>query len=207
MKYLDSFHQTLKKQYPDNWELVFQDIDEAYTTISKDIIFCSTSKNPLDKRLDFSAYFLALIQVLERQDTSFEKIRKVCLEIVSDYVKPKNLFQKWLKKLPPKLIKTKFGNTIIRIMDKKIRNIGHPDGFVARIITDQQKTYGLGYGIDILECGICKLFKKHNEQKYVSILCEIDKITSGLAGLELIRTGTIANGSLKCDFRFKRLSK
>lgn len=57
---------------------------------------------------------------------------------------------------------------------------------------------------DILECGICKLFKKHNYEKYSSILCEVDEITSRLAGLKLIRTGTIALGAKKCDFRFKK---
>ena len=48
--------------------------------------------------------------------------------------------------------------------------------------------------------------KKHNYQKYASILCEVDEITSSLAGLKLIRTGTITNGAKKCDFRFQKLN-
>ncbi len=36
-----------------------------------------------------------------------------------------------------------------------------------------------------------------------SILCEVDKLTSSLAGLEMVRSGTIANGAAKCDFRWK----
>jgi hypothetical protein len=40
-------------------------------------------------------------------------------------------------------------------------------GFIATIITDKKETLGLGYGVDILECGICKLFNKHNYQKYL----------------------------------------
>ncbi|MBL7784508.1 MAG: L-2-amino-thiazoline-4-carboxylic acid hydrolase, partial [Chitinophagales bacterium] len=44
---------------------------------------------------------------------------------------------------------------------------------------------------------MCKLFQKHDYSKYASILCEVDEITSGLAGLQLIRTGTIANGAKK----------
>jgi len=81
----------------------------------------------------------------------------------------------------------------------------HPDGFIANIITDKAETYGLGYGIDILDCGICKLFSNYSFQKYSSILCEVDEVTSGLAGLQLIRTGTIALGATKCDFRFKKI--
>ncbi|MFI5156145.1 MAG: L-2-amino-thiazoline-4-carboxylic acid hydrolase [Chitinophagales bacterium] len=44
-----------------------------------------------------------------------------------------------------------------------------------------------------------------DSKKYASILCEVDKVTSGLAGLDLIRTGTIALGAKKCDFRFKKI--
>ena len=61
--------------------------------------------------------------------------------------------------------------------------------------------------LTFIECGICKLFQKHNAGKYASILCEVDKVTSNLAGLELIRNSTIAYGAEKCDFRFKKISK
>ena len=88
-------------------------------------------------------------------------------------------------------------------MDKRVSQKAHQDGFVAKIITDKNETFGFGYGFDILECGICKLFKKHNYEKYSSILCEDEK-TSSLAGLNLIRTGTIALGAKKCDFRLKK---
>lgn len=93
---------------------------------------------------------------------------------------------------------------ILKAMDKKISTKGHDDGFLAKLVTSKQETYGFGYGLDIIECGICKLFAKYDAQTYASILCEIDKITSELAGLELVRTGTIANGAAKCDFRFKK---
>jgi hypothetical protein len=49
----------------------------------------------------------------------------------------------------------------------------------------------LGYGVDILECGICKLFKKHGYEQYASILCEVDRVTSGLADWNH-QNGTIA---------------
>jgi hypothetical protein len=93
---------------------------------------------------------------------------------------------------------------LLREFDKKVSTRAHPDGFVTKIITDKKETLGYGYGFDIIECGICKLFEKHDLKKYASILCEVDHITSGLAGLKLIRSGTIANGAVKCDFRFLR---
>jgi hypothetical protein len=102
------------------------------------------------------------------------------------------------------LLPTWVGQMLVRSFQKKVSVNSNADGFIANIITEKKETYGFGYGIDIIECGICKLFVKHNYQRFASILCEVDEITSGLAGLTLIRTGTIANGASKCDFRFKR---
>lgn len=185
-------------------EYIIGEIENHYKIISLDTRFAATSGNPIDKRLDFCAYFLALIKTLDSRNESYETIRKICLEIVMDYVKPKNGIHRLLKRLPAKLVNTWLAYSVIKSLNEKVNKNCHPDGFIANIITDKAETYGLGYGIDILECGICKLFGKHNFQKYSSILCEVDEVTSGLAGLQLIRTGTIAQGANKCDFRFKK---
>ncbi|MBK8568109.1 MAG: hypothetical protein IPN76_33570 [Saprospiraceae bacterium] len=46
------------------------------------------------------------------------------------------------------------------------------------MITDPALTFGLGYGMDVVECGICKLFQKHGAGRYAAVLCEVDKLTS-----------------------------
>ncbi|MEK6152135.1 L-2-amino-thiazoline-4-carboxylic acid hydrolase [Flavobacteriaceae bacterium 3-367] len=204
MGYKKHFKRILAKQFPESHDSIIRDADKIYMQVSKDTKFSKSSSNPLDKRLEVMAYFLATIQTLEEKQTDFQIIKTVCIEIALDYVRPKNRFQKSLKKLPPKLINTKLSSLVLKVMDKKLSKKGHEDGFLAKIITDKKETFGFGYGIDILECGICKLFNKHNAQQYTPILCEVDKITSSLAGLELIRKGTIANGADKCDFRFKK---
>jgi len=179
-------------------------MEKNYSSISIDTAFARTSKNPIDRRLDFCAYFLALIKTLDARNESFETIRRICLEVVLEYVRPKNKFQAILKRLPAKLANTWLSTLLFKKFHARVSTNSSPEGFVANIITDKSETYGLGYGFDILECGICKLFKKHNYSKYASILCEVDEVTSGLAGLKLIRTGTIALGAKKCDFRFKK---
>lgn len=200
--YRKYFIQSIQAHFPQDYEQIIAETDRHYTNISPDINFASTSSNPIDKRLDFSAYFLALIKTLDERQESFENIRKICLEIVLEYVRPKNSFQQFMRRLPVKLIQTWISKPLIKVFNKKISRKGNPDGFLATVITDKKETYGLGYGFDIHECGICKLFNKHNYNKYASILCEVDEVTSALAGLKLIRTGTIANGAKKCDFRF-----
>jgi len=202
--YKKYFYKAIRKNYSSNSVFLSEELDKNLRNISKDTHFAKKSSNPIDKRLDFCACFLALVKTLDEQGESFENIRKICLEIVIEYVRPKNKIQQFLKRLPVKLINTSLAKLFIKALNKKVSHKGHPDGFLARIITDKNETYGFGYGIDILECGICKLFQKHHYQKYASILCEVDEITSGLAGLKMIRSGTIALGAKKCDFRYEK---
>lgn len=204
--YKPFFIKSLQANFPNDFQQRMAEVDKHYQMISLDSHFAARSKNPIDRRLDFSSYFLALIKTLDERGETYERIRTICLEVVLDYVKPQNKVHAWLKKLPVKLMNTWLGRFLIRSLQKKTGNLGHPDGFRAHIITDKAETYGFGYGVDIIECGICKLFNKHNSQKYASILCEVDEVTSNLAGLQLIRSGTIANGAKKCDFRYKRIN-
>jgi len=205
--YKPFFRQSIERHYPQDAANLIAQVNAEFLVIQPDVGFAATSQNPIDRRLEFTAYFLSLIKVLEKNGERYDKIREVCLEITIQFVQPRNKLEAFIKRLIPKLVGYKITGYFLKIFDSKISKPGHPDGFVARIITDKNETYGLGYGIDILECGICKLFAKHDLHLYAAILCEVDKITSGLAGLELIRHGTIANGAAKCDFRFKLVSK
>ncbi|QHT67245.1 L-2-amino-thiazoline-4-carboxylic acid hydrolase [Rhodocytophaga rosea] len=200
--YSGIFNNTIEKYYPANASKIQQEVFGHYMEVSKDTRFALRSKNPIDRRLDFCSYFLALIKTLDQRNENFEMIRQVCLEVVTEYVRPTNKLQAYIKKLIPTLIHTWLAQQLIQKLGKKVSKNDNPEGFIANIITAKEETFGLGYGVDILECGICKLFQKHSYSKYASILCEVDEITSGLAGLKLIRTGTIANGANKCDFRF-----
>jgi hypothetical protein len=198
------FIEGVKKNFPGHSSNIISNIEDNYNIITKDTAFAASSDNPIDKRLDFCAYFLALIKTMDERGESFETIRRICLEIVIEFVRPKNKLQQLLKKVPAKLTNTWLAAIFLKKFSKRVSKNSNPGGFIAKIITDNQETFGLGYGVDILECGICKLFKKHNYQKYSSILCEVDAVTSDLAGLKLIRNGTIASGAKKCDFRWEK---
>jgi hypothetical protein len=204
-RYRKYFEKTIKANFPGNHVQILFKTNEHYKAISQDTVFAATSANPIDRRLDFSSYFLALIKTLEEEGESFDTIRKNCLEITINYVTPKSQLEVFIKRLPVKLMNTLLAKYLVKKLAGRVSKKGHPDGFRANIITSKDETFGLGYGVDILECGICKLFKKHNNIRYVPILCEVDKITSAFAGLQMIRTGTIAAGAKKCDFRYRKM--
>ncbi|RXK47181.1 L-2-amino-thiazoline-4-carboxylic acid hydrolase [Aquirufa rosea] len=202
---MKSFHPyflpTLAQYYPQEAQEVISQMDQLYIDIYDPSL--ASSSNPIDKRLSFSAYFLSMIQCLNEKGENYEQIRRVCLEVATDFVQPKNTFQKLIQTWPSKLIHTWLGKRLIRNLQKVAEKPGHPDGFVMKILTDPAKTSGLGYGIDILECGICNQFHRHGYDKFTSILCEVDYITTNLAGLEMIRQSSIALGADRCDFRYK----
>lgn len=202
MDFKKHFRQELERRYPAE---ILPEIEKRFAAIYPDISFARTSSNPMDRRLEFCAYFLATIKALEARGAAFEEIRNVCVNIAESSVRPSNAWQRWLRRLPALLMGTPVALLAARIMDAKAGKKGHPDGFLVRMITSPGETNGLRYGFDILECGICTLFEKHQARKYVPILCDVDKLTSTLAGLEMVRTGTIATGAAKCDFRFKIL--
>ncbi len=174
-----------------------------YTAIAPEIAFARTSANPIDKRLDFCAYFLALIQTLDARQESYDDIRKICLEIVTEYVRPKNLVQRMVKRIPAMLIGSWPARMLLRKLDRRVSR-PNEGGFVARIITNRDATYGwvivwiflnaefVNYSLGIIIPGIRRYYVKSMRSP------------PNWPGLKLIRSGTIARGAIKCDFRFQR---
>ena len=60
------------------------------------------------------------------------------------------------------------------------------------------------WGQDFVECGVCKFFHAQDADEFVPYMCRLDFVFSDAFGWGLARTTTLAEGSEKCDFRFKR---
>ena len=199
------FIVVLNRTFPFKYGELMTMIDEEYNLLKRDVEFSHYSANPMDKRLDSAAMFLSTFLILEKNGVSFLQLESIAKEIALESMKPKNIFYKVFRKLRYFLINAGLMNKFIHKLDRRVSVLAHPDGFKAHFILKKKNDNELVFGVDILECGICKFFKKHNHLKFATLLCEVDQITSRLNGLELQRSGTIASGALKCDFRYKRL--
>jgi hypothetical protein len=62
--YRQYFVRRIRDRYPEKADSFIFETDNHYKTISIDTFFSKASGNPIDKRLDFSSYFLALIKTL-----------------------------------------------------------------------------------------------------------------------------------------------
>ena len=92
------------------------------------VSFARTSPNPMDRRMDIAAYFLSLMSVLDMEGETHENIREISLMIASDYVKPKNKFQAFIKRFPVLLIRSRIGKLLICYLEKKLRIADIPMG-------------------------------------------------------------------------------
>lgn len=75
-----------------------------------------------------------------------------------------------------------------------------PHEFVFEIVPGDAD---VDWGIDIKSCAVCHAFAKHDAMALVPYMCATDDKTSDAGEQGLRRTGTIALGADRCDFRFK----
>lgn len=194
--------KTLRLRYGGRAAGMIELIEAEFESMRHDIEFIRHSRNPMDRRVAVAALLLALMKVLRNHNFGFDAIRDVSLEVANNLVTPKNRFHLFLKRMQTAAVVRPF---VQRLLERKIRaarSFTEPRGFSVGYVPGNDS--GLLFGIDIHQCGICILFAHHGCSDFSKILCEVDYITSAIAGLSLHRSSTIANGGSHCDFRFYR---
>lgn len=62
----------------------------------------------------------------------------------------------------------------------------------------------LDWGMNVTSCAICASYSKYDAMDLVPYMCATDDVMSDRDSQGLKRTGTIAVGAHRCDFRYKR---
>lgn len=73
--------------------------------------------------------------------------------------------------------------------------------FVFEIVEGSEAT---DPGMNINSCAICHLYGRHDAMALVPYMCAFDDVMSDARDQGLRRTGTIALGASRCDFRFRK---
>ena len=177
-------------------------VERDLAALDAELATLDRSPSPMDRRVRIAAWFLSLVRVLRDAGESDETIRASCLELAERMVRPRSRLESLARRAQGELAQTRVVAWGMRRMTRRLRVLGtHPDGFDVSFV---ERDRDHAFGFDIHRCGIRTLFARHGLGAYVPILCEVDHITSELAGLELVRTGTLALGAEKCDFRYRR---
>jgi hypothetical protein len=95
-----------------------------------------------------------------------------------------------------------FGDQAARRLASASQQRQYPNDFVCVYIEGDGASFD--YGFDYLECGICKFFHVQKADEFAQYMCRLDYPYADAMGSELIRTSTIAENEMKCDFRYKK---
>jgi len=147
------------------------------------------------------AWILAIVFPLEQEGLNVREIGKIIYGILEKYFKSKP-FSNWWNGL---LMCSKF---MIKKRKKSCENPQfqkYPEGWVEKFVEGDGRNFD--YGIDITDCGLYKLFKKHDAEKYLYYICLGDYPMYKSYGIGFTRTQTIANGAKICNFRYKKGGK
>jgi hypothetical protein len=93
----------------------------------------------------------------------------------------------------------------LRKRAKESQERKYPGGYVLTFLEGDGQTFD--YGFDYTECAGCKFLNQQGSPELAPYLCATDIVGSEIFGWGLTRTMTIADGSKKCDFRYKKGGK
>jgi hypothetical protein len=89
-------------------------------------------------------------------------------------------------------------NAVVRMAERS----REPDGFVMRRV---EPGPGELLALDVERCPLAELFAREGTPEVGPLICKLDDVMVEALGVELRRTGTIAAGATRCDFRYRSI--
>jgi hypothetical protein len=176
--------------------LVHEKARQQFENLIKDIPYVGGRKNSFSGMLINSAVILALYRALKNEEVSLEEFGEILEEITIAYM---NSFPAWVRKLAGKLWMSRLFNRLLMKQSKISQQRNYEDDFVYEVVSGEGR---YKWGINYIECGIVKFLHKQGEVELAKHACILDYLMFPAIGVDLKRTGTIAQGCKHCDFRF-----
>jgi hypothetical protein len=206
-KMMEDFEKMLKfarqvlKQYLGESQ-INQLLDESrreYLALIPQLPYIGGKKNSGTANLVGAAQPLAIIRPLEGEGLALRTIGQVVYETMKLFFESKPRLLRWLM---GKSMTTKF---FIKQKKKQTENSvfrRYPGAFVTEFVEGDSENFD--FGLNVIECAICKFYKEQEAEEYVPYLCLLDYPMFGSLKVGFSRTQTIGNGAPLCDFRFKK---
>jgi len=171
---------------------------QAYADLRPEIPYIGGKENMFSEWLNYGAYYLAMYRALSARGHSLDDAGKLIFdtyEVMADY-------PKWFLSIVGRF---KYGKKY----EQKLRQAAvvsqkrkYSGDFVSTYIEGDAENFD--YGLNITECGICKLYSAQGAERLSRYMCLSDYVVSKAFNRGLVRYKTIAEGAEKCDFRFKK---
>jgi hypothetical protein len=175
-----------------------QDIRREYEALALEAPYIGGEDNAFTEWLTYGVYYLAVYRVLKSLGQTVEQAGRLIYEtyeVMAD--RPQ-----WLINLVGGL---KYGQGYVerlRAAAATSQERRYPEDWVCIFVESDGETFD--YGLDITECGICKLYHAHGAGELAPYMCLSDYVVSRAFNRGLVRYRTIAEGAEVCDFRYKQ---
>jgi len=143
-----------------------------------------------------TAWYLALYRAMQKQGKDINELGPLILDIYQSWM---DSYPAWVLQLGGWLACTPIARRGLERSSKTSQVRRYPGDWLFSFVPKN----GHDFGVDYTECGIYKFCQEQNAAELMPYLCSVDFIMSERMNLGLQRTMTLAEGSPKCDFRFK----
>ena len=171
---------------------------QAYEALVPEIPYVGGKGNIFTEWLNYGAYYLAMYRALSARGHNVNSVGKLIFEtyeVMADY-------PRWFLRIVGRFKYGKKYEEKLRRAAAESQKRKYPGDFVSSFIEGDKENFD--YGLDITECGICKLYDAQGAERLSRYMCLSDYVVSKAFNRGLVRYNTIAEGDKKCDFRFKK---
>ncbi len=145
------------------------------------------------------ANLLALYRVLKERGRPVEEIGELLYRMGEAWVEQ---FPMVMRRVIGRFYLSRFQRRRSERNAKRSQEREYAADFVTEVIDGEGQDFE--WGLNYLECGVVKYFAQQNAEELSPYMCQIDYLLFPAIGINLVRSGTIAQGCTHCDFRFKR---
>lgn len=199
---LPFFRQALNTQFAaDEVDHIIQALQAEFRTMLPRLPYIGGQQNPLTSNLVACSWFLALYRVLQPRGLSDDEIGDLVYRVAEEWV---TSAPRWIGRVQMLLARTPLLRMILGRISRQTQQRKYPGDFVVHFVPGDGRNFD--FGLDFTGCAIHKFFQAEQAGHFANYMCRIDYLTTSFKGIELMRTGTIANGADKCDFRYRLAS-
>ena len=178
---------------------IIQETRQEFERLIPKIPYIGGKANNLTQDLIDCTMLLALYQVLKREGFRIEEIGKMVIEMEQRRI---HSYPRFVLKLLGKVIHSPLGKNRLKKAADKSQEGRYPGGWVSVYIEGDGGEFD--FGIDYLECGLCKFYHQQGADEFTPYLCQFDYVQQSAMRAGFFRSMTLAEGAERCDLRWKR---
>lgn len=190
---------SLRKRYGDqDADRVLIAAKDHFGRLLPGIPYIGGKRNSFTGTLVKAASLLALYRVLQPRGITAADFGAIAAETAQHYVMR---YPSWLRRLIGMLYASRWYRRRVAGFAAASQRSPYPADFVYEVVEGDGQAFD--WGIDYQRCGIVHYFHAQGADELSPHMCWLDNLTYPAIGIDLVRTGTLAQGCTHCDFRFR----